>query len=154
MLSRPLSLTVQRPRPIAGLTRAPAGFAPGVLLTTDGRRHVITYPLQHAAWLESLSLRSGASFSIEAYFDVARKSLFQLQLQSNCQPQLYLNNRRQPVLESPGEAWSLVPVVLEPGTHRLSLTGKVAQHPRLRLRLGSTGTRSLDGRRFRHRRRQ
>ena len=154
VLSRPLSLTVLRPRPIAGLTHAPSGFAPGVLLTTDGRRHVITYPLQRAAWLESLSLRRGATFSIEAYFDVARKSLFQLQLQSNCQPQLYLNNRQQPVLESAGEAWSLVPVVLEPGTHRLSLTGKVTQQPRLRLRLGSTGTRSLDGLRFRHRRRQ
>ena len=150
-LSPPLLLTVRPPPAIAAPTPAPTGTEPGILLTVDpGRPHVVTYPLRHANWIDSLNLPEGARFTVEAYFDVTRQSLFQLQLQSNCQARLFLNHQVQPALESPSQIWGLTPVVLAPGTHRLVITGRVANRPRLRFRMGSAGTRSLDGKRFRH----
>ena len=150
-LSPPLLLTVRPPQAIAALTPAPTGTEPGILLTVNpGRRHVITYPLRHANWMDSLNLPEGARFTVEAYFDVTRQSLFQLQLQSNCQAKLFLNHQSQPVLQAPSKIWGLTPIVLKPGTHRLVLTGRVANKPRLRFRLGNAGTRSLDGRRYWH----
>ncbi|MEE3372346.1 MAG: hypothetical protein VX346_23625 [Planctomycetota bacterium] len=149
--SPPLLLTVRPPQPIAALAPAPTATEPGVLVTVDpGRRQVVTYPLRHANWIESLNLPEGARFSVEAYFDVTRKSLFQLQLQSNCQARLFLNHQLQPALQARSGIWRLAPVVLEPGTHRLILTGRVAHRPRLRFRMGNAGTRSLDGQRFWH----
>ena len=135
--SPPLLLTVRPPQPIAALAPAPTATEPGVLVTVDpGRRQVVTYPLRHANWIESLNLPEGARFSVEAYFDVTRKSLFQLQLQSNCQARLFLNHQLQPALQARSGIWGLAPVVLEPGTHRLILTGRVAHRPRLRFRMG------------------
>ena len=149
--SPPLLLVVHPPQAIAALTPAPRGTEPGVLVTVEpGRRQVVTYPLQQANWIESLNLPVGARFSVEAYFNVTRESLFQLQLQSNCQAKLFLNHQSQPVLQAPSKIWGLTPIVLKPGTHRLVLTGRVANKPRLRFRLGNAGTRSLDGRRYWH----
>ena len=149
--SPPLTLTIRPPQPLAALAASPTGTVPGVLLTVDsGRRHVVTYPLRNPHWIEALNLTEGAGFSVEAYFHVERQSLFQLQLQSNCQVSLFLNHQLQPALQSPRGRWGLAPVVLQPGTHHLHLTGRIADKPQLRFRMGSAGTRSLDGQRFRH----
>jgi hypothetical protein len=46
--------------------------------------------------------------------------------------------------------WTLVPVHLQRGVHQVEFTGVTTRAPSWRVRYGGRGTKSLDGKRFKH----
>lgn len=123
-------------------------FEDGLVLTpAQGRGRVIQHT-RDPNWLSAAGLAPGTEFTLAAYFQVERDDVYQVQLHGNCSPRVWVDEK--PLGAPASDGWTFRPAALSRGRHVLRLTGTAGTAPRLQIRFGGSGTRSLDGREFRH----
>ena len=79
--------------------------------------------------------------------------LYQLQFSGNSLESVRVDGQQiwqQEGTQDGAVGWTMVPLQLKQGLHRLVLKGTTARTPTLEVRFGSRGCTWLDGKRFRH----
>lgn len=152
--SAPLALTILPPPPLPPVTDVNAAqLVDGLRLTVGNDLPVIVTETKDARWLAKLNPGADQPLVLDAYFTVPADDVYQFQLEGNSVNALKVDDQQiWPTGTAPTGpiAWTMVPVHLQPGIHRFTLTGTTARAPTLRVRFGGPGCTSLDGKRFRH----
>ena len=152
--SAPLALTILPPPPLPPVTDVNATqLVDGLRLTVGDDLPVIVTETKDVRWLAQLNPGADQPLVLDAYFTVPADDVYQFQLEGNSVSALKVDDQQiWPTGAAPAGpiAWTMVPVHLQPGTHRFTLTGTTARVPTLRVRFGGPGCTSLDGKRFRH----
>jgi hypothetical protein len=149
VVSRPVELQIEPPEKLSAIqVPKSARFAPGLRITPAGGKAVFVKDLSDVFAAEKQAkVGKGKAFTARAHFDVAADGLYQFQIHLPGAVSLQVDSRRIPVLG--GAGWRFVPVHLAKGTHRFALSARPTGRPRLDLRFGLRGARTVDGKRFR-----
>jgi hypothetical protein len=104
-------------------------------------------------WLAKLNPGADQPLLVDAYFDSPVDDLYQLQFSGNSLDSIRVDGQqiwqRAPAQDG-ALGWTMIPLQLKKGLHRLVLKGTTARTPTLQVRFGNRGCTSLDGSRFRH----
>jgi hypothetical protein len=152
--SAPLEITVLPPpalKPATGVNTKK--LVDGLQLTVGDDPPTIVTETKDAGWLAKLNPGADKPLKMDAYFTVPADEVYQFQLEGNSLCTLSVDGAQiwPTASASTGPVgWTMVPVHLQTGTHRFTLTGTTARAPALRIRFGGPGCTSLDGKRFRH----
>jgi hypothetical protein len=125
----------------------------GIQLTVGDGPPTIVTETKDASWLAKLNPGADKPLRMDAYFTVPADEMYQFQLEGNSVSTLRVDGEQIWPTVSPSTGpvgWTMVPVHLQKGIHRFTLTGTTARAPALRIRFGGPGCTSLDGKRFRH----
>src|SRR5690606_15299038 len=116
-------------------------------------------------WLSKAGVKAGEAYGIDAYFDiprpargtiataaadVERNGLYQFQIWYTGDLKFAVDKKLLYSGKDGDFGQVYVPVALAPGLHRLRISGRAGDDVKLRIRFGGEGTRSLDGKTFRH----
>jgi hypothetical protein len=146
-VSRPISIQVQRPPPLApaGLPQR-AKLSPGIAVAASGAAARIVKEARSAQWLEKLEVRPNAPITIEGYVNIATEDLYQFQWRSPRSVTLTINGEQ--LATSTVDRWHFVPVALRPGWHHVQVRIGGDGPPRVDLRFGGPGSYRVDARQF------
>lgn len=163
--SAPLRIVVRPNLPLPALSKPkPDQLVRGLRLKTASSNATPVQETRSADWLAKAGVKQGEAFGIEAYFDVpppakdtvaasaadvAAEGVHQFQIRYTGDLKLAVDSL---VLHNGKDGKNeqiYLPVALAPGLHRLRIAGRAADSPKLQIRYGGEGTRSLDGERFR-----
>ncbi len=148
----PLSLRVLPP-PALSLDAAqlPAKTAAGLqLLVKNGdEKNDASVVALKGDWLEQNGVKEGSSFAVRGYFEAPEEGLYQFQFLGNLlgSCRVKVDDELQAIPD--GESWRALVVSLTKGTHSLTLSGRGEDSPRLDVRFGGPGCRTVDDKRFR-----
>jgi hypothetical protein len=152
--SRPVTVNVLPPPPLPAVTDVPtARLAEGIQVRLDDDPPLVVTDTRNANWLSKLHRGSARAITLSAVFECPEDDLYQFQFQGNSVTSLAVSGRVIWTADTPppqSVGWTMVPVSLERGWHRLRLEGMTGRTPSLQIRFGGRGTRSLDGKRFQH----
>jgi hypothetical protein len=148
----PVEVTILPPEPLAlPADSLPAAFEPGIQVLTklDGTKKETTAASLSGDWLEQGGGADGASFAARGYFDVPIGGVYQFQFQGNVlgSCRVKVDDQTQPI--PAGEGWRSMLVSLTKGTHSLTLSGSCVDAPRLHVRFGGPGCRTVSEKTFR-----
>jgi len=125
-------------------------LADGIRLARADGKTTTVLSTRPSDWLSKAGVKRNEPFMLTSYFRVPAKAEYQFQalLAGN----LDITVDGLPVFRGRSDKTLLhyVPVPLDAGWHRFQIDGKVT-NVRLRLYFGGRGTRSLDGKSFKHR---
>ena len=147
--ARPVEIEVVMP-PALPAIEAPPGdtTTAGLKLTPEGREPVTIESTHPGDWLAKAGVKKGQSFVLEGYFDVPADDIYQFQIHSSAEPTIEVDSRV--IGTAPRLGWRFLPVHLAAGTHHLRVAGTFTLAPRMDLRFGGPGARSVAADRFRH----
>ncbi|MCK5802532.1 MAG: hypothetical protein KAI66_06850 [Lentisphaeria bacterium] len=154
VFANPCKITVTPPPALTLKTGAMKGdLEEGfqLLVKIDGSKKVQVVERAEGKWLEDAGAKTGAQFVARAYFEVPAEGLYQFQFRGNLIDSLRLkiDNAIQTIPQ--GTRWHLLPVRLAKGRHRLTISSRSdTDKPRLDIRFGGAGARTLDGKIFKH----
>lgn len=148
----PLSLRVLPPPALSlDAAQVPAKTVAGLqLLVKNGdEKNDATIATLKGDWLAQSGVKEGSSFALRGYFDVPEEGLYQFQFQGNLlgSCRVKVDDELQAIPD--GESWRALVVSLTKGTHSLTLSGRGEDKPRLDIRFGGPGCRTVDDKRFR-----
>jgi hypothetical protein len=148
----PLEVTILPPKPLSlPDSSLPEKFADGIqLLTrTEGKKAEATVASLRGDWLRKADVGEGTSFAARGYFDVPEDGVYQFQFQGNLLGSCRVKVDDEPQPIPAGDGWRALLVSLRKGTHSLTLSGRGTEKPRLDVRFGGPGCRTVDDKRFR-----
>ncbi len=152
--SAPVLLQVNPPvalHSVAGVNASK--LKPGIAMVVGGGSPVMIDATKSSKWLVEKKPKAGESLQLSAFFSVASDDLCQFQFRGNAVGEILVDGQslwRAENASSGAPNWTMVPVHLAKGWHQFQLKGTVAKTPRLEIRFGSKGCKSLDGKRFKH----
>jgi len=125
----------------------------GLELTSNGRKTASVSDTYKHDWLEKRKLQEGSSFSLRGLIQSSHTETHQFQINSNCLQELVVNGhviwKVNTTLKGTG-GWIFVPVSLENGIYEVVLRGTTVRKPRLAIRFGGDGCKSLGEKNSRH----
>lgn len=126
-------------------------LADGLSLTRHDGKRVSVPSTAPADWLAKAGVKPGKRFSLSGTMNAPRTSIYTLQVASSGGIQMMLDGMP---LAKIGVKLSTshyeLPLLLEKGTHRLRVTGRVGKDLKLSIALGDQGTKPLMGPTFQH----
>lgn len=135
----PLSIEPAPLLPAAAASAVPA-LEPGLVLqgTAAGRSEPQSWPLEdvRGRWLHELGLAPDAPWELTGWVD-ASEGVHQLYADGNLDVELLVDGVR--IGASAPNRWTLHPVPLAAGRHRIQVRGKAGSQPHLDLRFGRVG---------------
>ncbi len=135
-----------RPRPPI-VHRQPDTWKPGLLLSVnDGRPPAVVDDLRPGDWLENLKLPENAAFVLSGRFEIEATELYQFQWRGDADVRVEVDG--QVLGQTEANTWAYAPIALREGFHEVLIHGTATKNPKLTVRFGRSGTRSLDQGRF------
>ncbi len=152
--SAPVLLQVDPPAAMPPVSVTDASqFKPGIALSVGDGKPSIIDAMKDAKWLAAAKPKAGETLQMDAFFSVPRDDLYQFQFRGNAVGEIAIDGKSFWRAEdrSAGAAnWIMLPVQLAKGWHQFRLKGMVSKTPRLEIRFGNQGCKTLDGKRFKH----
>lgn len=147
--SEPVSLEVVPPpaRPPLQIP-ADARWAPGLLLSPEGRPPIAVQDTRRAEWLTGAGIRAGDRFALTGHFDVGQEDVYQFQVRSDGEAGVEVDGSS--IGAGRPEGWALLPVSLASGVHQVTVKATAGRECRLQVRFGGPGARPVGAARFRH----
>jgi hypothetical protein len=147
VFSEPVVIRVEPRDPEPAPRDVPAGqLKPGIALSIGTGPIQVVAETKPANWLADLKPAAGQTLKLEGYVQAAVADLHQFQFRGNAIHELRLNGRvlwQADSAQSGAVKWTMVPVNLEAGYHRLEIRGEVSASPTLEVRFGCQGCFSL-----------
>jgi hypothetical protein len=152
--SAPLAVTVLPPPALPPLANVDTGrFVEGLQVFLDDDPPVIVTDTKDAKWLANIHAGTPRRLKIAGYFETPEDDMYQFQFTGNSVTALRVDDQvlwQHASAEGGPVDWTLVPVHLQRGVHQVEFTGVTTRAPSWRVRYGGRGTKSLDGKRFKH----
>lgn len=147
--SAPLALDVGPGAPLpASAPEPPAGLVLGIcVVNAAGARQVVTTTAPHK-WLEDAGVGGNEDYQIEAWFKVDAADVYQFQARHSGDLDLQVDGASLFSGKSKFDKVAMIPAVLAPGAHRLTIRGHSGGEARLDIRFGGPGALMLPGSRF------
>jgi tetratricopeptide (TPR) repeat protein len=139
------TIDVVAPNPLPAVDhREPGLWKPGLLATPDdGNEPRVIASLKPGDWLSKLGWNEGTTFTVSGRFRVASTDVYQFQWQSPESVRIEIDG--QLLDESTTPRWHLAPIALGEGMHEVTIHSRVSENPKLQVRFGLAGTKSLAG---------
>ena len=119
-------------------------FLDGPVLTAEGVEPFILSDMRRQPPLQTAKVPAGAAYKIEAYFDVAADDVCQFQVWTDGEVTISVDGVAMPMAAGKdGAAWTLLPVSLAKGKHKMVAAGKAGPARELAIRYGPPGTRDI-----------
>ncbi|MHB8862866.1 MAG: TPR end-of-group domain-containing protein [Pirellulaceae bacterium] len=152
--SAPLQLMVLPPAALGPVPKIKASdLLDGIKVTVGKNEPAIVSETKNANWLAKLNPGADQSLLMDTCFDSPDDALYQLQFSGNSLDSVHVDGQqiwqRGPTQEG-AIGWTMVPLQLNKGLHRLVFKGTTTRAPILQVRFGNRGCAALDGKRFRH----
>ncbi len=145
----PIELEVTPPPALpARIVDAAATFAKGMVLTPAGGEPLVIASTRARNWLKKAGVKDGQTFTLEGLFSVETEDAYQFQVRFPGAIAIEVDG--EVLAEISDGRWHFLPVTLAVGTHTLRAVGTPRGPPRLGLRFGGRGCRSVGADRFRH----
>ncbi|MGI9014980.1 MAG: TIGR03790 family protein [Phycisphaerales bacterium] len=126
----------------------PRNAQPGFVVTSGGETYQVRGDTIRGRWLRDLGVADGQDFTIEGWFLAEQDDLFQLQFRMPRQVTIEIDGNKTDLGRRAG--WRYVPLPLGRGMHRLRIIVTGPGPAVLDARLGSRGTKRLNGEAFTH----
>lgn len=114
-----------------------AGLQPGLNLSMPGKASVNVKDTIDASFIGKLTGGNNQAFSLVGYFTVTEQDLFQVQIRTNTKAHVEVSGRE--LIYADTDKQRFAPVLLEPGLHRLKISGSAPNGAYMDIRIGSRG---------------
>jgi len=147
----PLRLEVVPPPLMPARMLAPAAdLKPGLKLKLASGRVEVIADTFGGDWLSKAKVEPGTGFELSGDFEVPADEVYQFQIQAREAGDVTLLVDGQTVRTVTNADWHFIPVPLAAGRHSVEVRGTAGANPRLWIKFGGPGARSLQQDRFRH----
>ncbi|HEX3727861.1 MAG TPA: hypothetical protein VHV08_16530, partial [Pirellulales bacterium] len=150
----PVRITVEPGKPLPPIAETAKNLAHGLLLKLANGKTVPIQDTFNPAWLVGSGVEANQPFSLTGIFDVPTADVYQFELWHLGDLKLAVDSTVLYNGTKGDYSQKFIPLSLAPGRHRLSIVGRTADDPRLRILFGGPGAVSLAGTAFRHAREQ
>ncbi len=147
IIGKPLDITIVPPAPLRAQTIPANRKLVDEIEVRTGTRAPVGATRAAGDWLTKAGVENGDEFSVEGWFEVPEDDVYQFQITGTATIQSFAINGSVQTWPR-GKAWWFVPVHLAKGLHRMNVAATATGPAALDIRFGGSGTRTLDGTRF------
>lgn len=145
----PVEMDIIPPTALPAQPKPPEGeTAKGLVLELPGGKRMLIESTRDGAWMTKAGLDKGQAFTLDGWFTAPRQEVYQFQVRPAGEMTVAVDGRE--IGRAPGGRWTMLPVHLAQGPHRLTVTGVFEGRPSMDIRFGGPGAAPLDAERFSH----
>ncbi len=136
VLGSPFTFTVTPGASVAPVP-AKAGMVPGLNLSMPGKPSANIKDTMDVSFIGKLTGGNNQAFALVGYFTVTEQDLFQVQIRTNTKAHVEVSGKE--IIYADTDKQRFAPILLEPGVHRLKISGSAPNGAFMDIRIGNRG---------------